>query len=98
MILGVYPLHQNVMDDPGYIGNFFLGEHDHYRSFFFVLPISWLIIAILTQNFQHRALGVYTLLKNVMDDPGYSGKFWVSGYDHYRSIFFVQPISQPIIE
>ena len=33
-----------------------------------------------------------------MDDPGYLGKFWVGGHDHYRSIFFVKPISQPIIE
>ena len=37
-------------------------------------------------------------IKNVMDDPGYLGKFWVGGLDHYRSIFFVNPISQPIIE
>ena len=37
-------------------------------------------------------------IKNVMDDPGYSGDFWVGGHDHYRSIFFVFPISQPIIE
>ena len=33
-----------------------------------------------------------------MDDPGYLGEFWVGGHDHYRSIFFVFPISQPIIE
>ena len=33
-----------------------------------------------------------------MDDPGYSGKFLVDGHDPYRSIFFVQPICQLIIE
>ena len=77
------------MDDHGYLGKFWVGGPDHYRSIFFVLPLSWPIIEILTQNFQHRILGVYPLLRNVMDDPGYSGKFWVGEHDHYRSIFFV---------
>ena len=79
---------KNVMDDPGYLGKFWVGGPDHYRSIFFVLPLSWPIIEILTQNFQHRILGVYPLLRNVMD-PGYSGKFLVGEHDHYRSIFFV---------
>ena len=24
-----------------------------------------------------------------MDDPGYLGKFWVGGHDHYRTIFTI---------
>ena len=47
------------MDDPWYLGKFCVGGHDHYRSIFFVLPISQPIIEILTQNFQDMILGVY---------------------------------------
>ena len=59
MILGAYPLHYNVMADPGYLGKFWVGEHDHSRYIFFVLPISQPIIDIMTPNFQHMILGVY---------------------------------------
>ena len=72
--------------------------HDHYRYIFFVYPISQPIIEILTQNFQHMILRVYQLHQEVMDVPGYFGKVWVGGNDHFRSIFFVYCISQPIIE
>ena len=89
---------KSVIDDPGYFGKFLVGWYDHYRSIFFVYPISQPTIEILTQSFQDRILGVYPLLRNVMDDPGYSGKFWLGEHDHYRSIFFVKPISRPIIE
>ena len=89
MILGVYPLHQEFMDDPGYLGKFWVGGHDHCRSIFFILPISRPIIEILTLYFQHMILGVYPLHGNLMDDPGYLGNFSVHEHDHYRSIFFV---------
>ena len=32
-------------------------------------------------------LGSIQYIKIVMDDPGYLGKYWVCGLDHYRSIF-----------
>ena len=56
-----------------------MGGHDPYRSIFFVLPISQPIIDILTQNFQDMILGATQYIKNVKDDPGYLGKFWVGG-------------------
>ena len=43
-------------------------------------------------------MGSTHYIKITMDDPGYLSKFWVGGHDHYGSIFFVYPISQPIIE
>ena len=63
MILEVYPLLKNVMDDPGYLGKFWVGEPDHFRSIFFVYPIYQPIIEILTQKYQHMILGVYPLHK-----------------------------------
>ena len=37
-----------------------VGGHDHYRSIFFVYPISQPILEILTRNFQHIVFGVYS--------------------------------------
>ena len=68
------------MDDPGYLGKFWVGRHEYYRSIFFALHISQSIIEIL---------GPTHYIKNVMDDPGNLGKFWQGCHDHYMSIFFV---------
>ena len=84
---------KNPMDDPWYMGKFWVGGHDHYRSIFFVFPISQPIIEILTHNFLLIILGSTRYNKNIMVDHGYLGKFWLGGHDCYRSIFFVYPIS-----
>ena len=73
-----------------------MGRNDHYMSIFFLWLMCQPIIEILTQNF--GVMGSTHYIKNVMDDPWYLGKFWVGGPDHYRSIFFVYRIYQPIIE
>ena len=70
------------MDDPRYLGKFWVGGHDHYRSIFFVYHIAQPIIEILTCNFQDMILGVYPIHTNM-------GNIGVGGHDHYRSIFFV---------
>ena len=89
---------KNIRDDPGYLGKFWVGGPDHYRYIFFVYPISQPIIDIMTQNFQHMILGVYFLHQEYQGYLAYLGTFWVGGHDHYRSIFFVYPISQPKIK
>ena len=42
------------------------------------------------------SLGSTHYIKNVMDVPGYLGKFLVGGHDQYRSIFFVYSIFRGI--
>ena len=51
-------LKMSYVDDPVYFGKFWVGGRDHYKSIFFVEPISQPVIEILTQNFQHMILGV----------------------------------------
>ena len=73
------------MDDPRYFGKFWMGGHDHYRSIFFVWPISSPIIDIDTKLSGYDPCGLPSM-NNIMDDPVIHVSGQVGGHDPY---FFV---------
>ena len=61
---------------PWYLGKFWVGGNNHYRSILLVNPISQKIIEILTNKFEDIILGVYPPHQQC---HGYLGNFFLGG-------------------